>query len=377
MHDLCEMNDCTGCMACADICPRDAITVKIEVDHCAAQIDDTKCIHCNLCEKVCQVHHPVSLMPPVRWHQGWAADAEIRSHASSGGIASAVAAAFVENFGTVYACSLQNGEFGFIPVETKADISRIRGSKYVKSNPGRVYSQIRETLKAGNKALFIGLPCQVGAVKNFVGEKLWENLYTMDLICHGTPPSHLLESYFQKKENNERIPDDLSFRNHTKFGLTTAKKGLLLSNIRDPYMISFLSGISYTENCYHCPYAQSSRTGDISLGDSWDSDLPAEEQVRGISLILVQSAKGEALLESSNVRLLDVDVRRATEANVQLRHPTERPAGRDQFLKLLKNGRSLRYTVWRCFPKQSFKQMVKRILFGIRAGLKKPGDIWL
>lgn len=132
--------------------------------------------------------------------------------------------------------------------------------------------------------------------------------------------------------------------------------------VEDKYSISFLNSISYTENCYHCQYANIMRVSDITLGDSWGSNLDIQEQRKGVSLILNQTLKGKELLEQSELELMDVELNRAIEHNHQLKHPSIKPNTRKIFFDEIKNGKNFNAIVRKLYPKQSAKQIVKMLL---------------
>lgn len=195
---ICKENMCTGCKACIDKCTKSAIYIKDELDTFNAVIDTNKCIECGACYKVCPNNNLVELKEQISWYQGWAKLSEERESSSSGGFAATLSRSFIKNDGVVCSCAFENGDFKFKIAETEEEIEAFKGSKYVKSNPEGIYRKVRDYLLQKRKVLFIGLPCQVAAVKNFMGEKLWSNLYTVDLICHGTPSVKLLEKYLEQ-----------------------------------------------------------------------------------------------------------------------------------------------------------------------------------
>lgn len=141
----------------------------------------------------------------------------------------------------------------------------------------------------------------------------------------------------------------------------------------DRYMISFLTALSYTENCYSCKYAQEKRPGDITLGDSWGTELPENEWKKGISLILCQTEKGITLSESANVKIVDVNVDKAKSHNHQLEHPSKAPKSREKFIKHIKHGMKFNRAVLLALPKDCGKQAVKEIL--IKCKLLAPGGV--
>lgn len=362
MTTVCQLNKCTGCMACIDVCPKGAIAIKDGMSAYNAEIDEAKCINCNLCHNICQNNNTIDLAKPIKWYQGWAEDEEVRAEGSSGGAASALMLAFVENSGYVCSCTFKDGQFVFDVTNNKDDISKFKGSKYVKSNPQGAYKKVKGLLKQGEKVLFIGLPCQVAAVKLFVGDKLQDNLYTADLICHGTPSPQLLQMFLKQYDYELKDLKDIKFRVNDRFQVCEGDKGIPTTGIIDSYTISFINGLCYTENCYVCNYAQFNRISDITLGDSWGSDLPVEEQKKGISLMLCQTQKGINLIEHCGMHLLDVDIKNAVSHNKQLNAPMPKPSAREQFLTAIQSGKKYNKIIFKLYPKQTLKQLVKKIL---------------
>lgn len=369
MLTICDEGMCAGCMACVEICPMGAVEVEPGIDRYRPIIDQKKCIDCGCCKKVCQQLHPAGLKDPTEWRQGWAEDPSERGASSSGGFASAISRAFAESGGAVCACAFSGGRFGFEVVDDPGDIDRFRGSKYVKSDPSGAYGQVRSLLKSGRRVLFIGLPCQVSAMRNFVGERLEERLYTIDLICHGTPSPQLLEMFLE--EHGYKLVDivDIAFRRKANFQLRDGADAIDMPGVVDRYLVAFLEGLDYTENCYSCAYARKERVSDLTLGDSWGTEL-VDETSDGISLALCQTGKGEELLRMASLKVLPVDENLAAANNKQLNLPMERPAARERFLRDLSSGVPFERAVGRALPKRCRRQEIKRVL--IRLHLWKP-----
>lgn len=371
MLTICEEEMCAGCMACVDICPTGAVKVEPGIDHYRAVIDQKKCIDCGACTGVCQQLHPAGFRKPFAWHQGWAEDSAERRASSSGGFASAIARAFAGSGGVVCACAFSRGRFGFEVVDAPDDIGRFRGSKYVKSDPSGAYSQAKGLLKAGRKVLFIGLPCQVSAMRNFVGERLEERLYTIDLICHGTPSPQLLEMFLRERGYELDNLNELTFRRKTRFQLHGGAGSVDRPGVVDRYLVAFLNGLDYTKNCYSCPYARRERVSDLTLGDSWGSELENESS-RGISLALCQTEKGTMLLQMARLKILPVDKERASANNGQLNRPMKQLAARNRFMQDVESGVAFARAVKRALPKQCRRQDIKRF-FSV-FGLWKPAE---
>lgn len=369
MKTVCKENMCTGCMACVNSCPKNAISIVDNIATINAVVDTELCINCNLCEKVCPNISKRELKTPIFCKQGWAED-EIRKTSSSGGAASAIIKSFILSGGYVASCIFKDGEFGFEVTNDLEKARRFAGSKYVKSNPGSIYKDIKSVLKTGQKVLFVGLPCQSAVVQNYCGEELSDNLYTVDLICHGTPSSQILKQYIEEQGFDWNSISDIQFRNNDHFGLSKDGKRITPNRVTDSYLMAFLRSVDYTENCYSCRYATTERVSDITLGDAWGqmSDTSSE----GVSLILCQTQKGIELVEGADIHLEEVDFDRAVEANHQLQHPSIKHPRREKFLNEIKRGHSVRKATFAAMPKESMKQSVKYGL--IKAGVIKDSS---
>lgn len=372
MRYVCDKDMCTGCMACVDVCARKAVSIKDSIYAYNAVIDENICINCNLCRKVCQNNHHVEMTKPIAWYQGWSFDESVRIKSSSGGAATSLAKAFIKMGGIVCSCTFNEGEFIFEFAENEKEINKFRGSKYVKSNPLGVYEVIKKNLIDGKNVLFIGLPCQVAAVKQYVGNKLLKSLYTIDLICHGSPSPQLLEMFFNEYKMSLNDIKAINFRKKTRFKIFNDYKKIVSDRIQDTYTYAFLSSLDYTENCYSCKYAQIERTSDITIGDSWQSNLSNEEKQKGISLLLLQTDKGIQLLSNSDMHLEDVDIDLAISSNHQLSAPSTKHKKRALFFKLINTGVSFNKAISKCCPEMYYKQKLKALLISLKI-LKSGG----
>ena len=361
MQTVCKRNMCTGCMACMDQCAHGALKVERSLSTYNVMIQEDKCKKCGLCKKVCQVNTEQELKEPVDWLEGWANDLVTRSTASSGGFAAAMMKGFIRNGGVVCSCVFEKGDFVFKTACTVEKLPLFQGSKYVKSNPMGIYKEIRDIIKR-YKILFIGLPCQVAAIKNYIPKQFQERLYTVDLICHGTPSPLLLRQFLEEHGCDIKGFTDIRFRKKRDFRLSDGQwKPIVDSCIADRYSYSFLHAFIYTENCYNCRYARRQRVSDVTIGDSWGSDRK-EEKKGGISLALVQSEKGKGLLEMSDVTLYKANLDKAISTNLQLTSPSVKDKRWARFFIALNKGVGFDKAVLYATPYGVFKQNVKKIL---------------
>lgn len=373
MKTVCTENLCNGCMACVDRCNLQAITITRRVDSYNAVIDETKCANCNACHNICPRNRvDLNCLEPIRWYQGWAKEDAIRLNSSSGGAASSIMYYFVKNGGIVCSCVFHDGEFVFQFSNEITELKKYSGSKYVKSNPKGIYRQLQSLLMNGKKVLFIGLPCQAAGVRSFIPEGLQKNLYVVDLICHGTPDIQVLKSYLL--DHGFSLDNILGIRFRNKGKLTPSCDYVSFSEngVQDRYTYSFLKKICYTENCYSCQFASTKRISDLTLGDSWGSDIDISEKEKGISLLLVQTDKGNELVNISQLALFDVDIDKAISANKQLQAAAELSKERERFVKLFNEGKRIDRIVFSIAPKMHLKNDIKTILTKLNLLHQKP-----
>lgn len=363
MKTVCKENMCTGCMACLELCNKSAITIRDTLKEYNAVIDEKVCIDCGACHIVCQNNKEPVFYKTIYWHQGWSRNR--REYSSSGGAATELITTFMNDGGTVCSCAFRDGKFGFYFAPDEVSVAEYIGSKYVKSSPEGIYKRIKDLLKENKKVLFLGLPCQVAAVKEFVGSRYQDNLFTVDLICHGSPSPKLLEMFLSDYGMHLDELNNITFRKKTKFGISLGMHQIEPPRVQDTYTFAFLNGLDYTENCYQCHYARQERVSDITIGDSWGSDLTSEEN-RGISLLLCQTEKGERLVQSANMKLFDVDYDMAVECNHQLRHPSPKSEKRDRFFERIERGETFKQAIAACYPDFYIKQIAKKMLIKLK-----------
>lgn len=367
MKTVCKVDYCTGCRACVQKCVKHAILINDSTDALNAVINEDICINCGVCTNICPVNNNVvNFIKPFEWYQGWSIDESIRSNSASGGFATSIANHFIETGGFVCSCIFENGDFVYKVIDNKNDLSRIAGSKYVKSNTSNTYIEIQKLLKNDKKVLFIGLPCHVAGLLNFLDNKYSKNLYTIDLICHGTPSKNLLIRYLNDNNVDLKFSVNLKFRIKNKFRIFVNDNPVQNTKLLDSYMFTFLRGMNYTYNCYTCTYAGEDRISDITLGDSWGSDLDENEKKLGISLALCQTKKGKQLLEESNLNLFSVNKNIAKQNNKQLVSPMKKTNKRNIFFKYIKKNVSYSNAAYKADKIVGIRQFIKYILIKFR-----------
>ena len=327
---LCDEYLCTGCGACAEVCPKNAISLVQKADGFRKpQIRPDICVGCHMCGNACPILTKPTFVEPMHTFAAFCIDATERQKCASGGVATMLGKALLQRQGVVFGVWLEDGvhaKYSF--AQNEEELLRFQNSKYVESDLGDSYKQIVDFLQLGKEVLFIGLPCQVAAVLNIIPRALHEGLYTVDLICHGVPSAVLLEQCLKYEYGDQAVIS--SFRNAKSqylMHVNSGKRSFCFPATADLYYRSFIEGYTFRESCYHCQYAQSKRCSDLTIGDFWGlgKEIPYPYKSEKVSCILENTEKGRKLLESAS-HLLQIDERTFNEAakqNAQLLHPSE------------------------------------------------------
>ena len=347
MISLADKQNCTGCMACLQMCPAKCIRVREDdIGDLYPYIDRDACLECGSCVKACpeiSMNRENSLKKADQAYAVWSLSTNSRAASTSGG----AAAEFYEsalNQG-YWICGVKYEEQYHVRhflTKDQKDIPAFRQSKYVYSETEDIYGQIKELLRKREKVLFISLPCKVAGLYSFLGDKLAENLLTVDIVCHGTP------SYAQLKEHIKKVAildfGQLTFRkdNEYIFEVTDNNKIVYSETGRqDNYLAAFLEGLNYRPSCYHCSYARPERISDITIGDFWGlgAKIPWNHPYTGsISAVLINTEKGRKFWYECSDRFFSEErsVEEAVKGNAQLNHPTPAHPKRAEFKALYK-----------------------------------------
>lgn len=346
--NICDRNKCTACYTCYNICPKNCISFNTDefgIDF--PVIDNKKCIECNLCVKTCPANNKSSFNNPKNAYATWSLDDEDRKTSASGGLASVLYNQIISEGGIAYGVCMDNDfNLNFKRAINKEELRKFKGSKYVHASVNESFMKVKKDLKNNKEVLFIGTPCQIDGLKFYLG-KDYENLYTADLICHGTPPITYLKEYIDAIKKEENInPNKILFREDNEFNFVLCKDSIenrlhSKSGLYDEYIQGFLSALFYRECCYSCKYATGKRVSDITIGDFWGLGLkePFNHPYTGsISLALVNTDKGQGILNRSEDKLFieKRNLEEAIEGNAQLKHPSKCHEKHNLFKQLYK-----------------------------------------
>lgn len=345
-------SNCCGCKNCLNVCPKKAIgMVENSEGFLYPKIDKKKCVNCGRCLKVCPMLNNLNNIYQQKCFAAKLKNQKMIKESTSGGLFATLANYVIENQGLVYGSYLdQNHKVYHIEAKTLNEVNKIKGSKYVYSDLGDVFQQVKLNLINNKLVLFVGLPCQVAALNLFLRHK-YDNLITIDLICHGTPNNKLFDKYLNYIEQKDNIKIlNYQFRSKLYNDWIDApfnsnivyKKDKKIINKKkklknDFYTYSFLKARNYRESCYNCKYASRMRVGDITLGDFWGikkvSDYFGDST--DVSAVIINTNQGLKYFNyiSSTIDFISVNFMDIAKYNGQLIKPSKRPKCRENWYK--------------------------------------------
>lgn len=379
---------CTGCRMCVQICPVKAIDMKEnEEGFFEPIINKEKCIKCGLCFKRCPQLNDVKVGKKINSHKVFAMknkNTEEQKNSSSGGVFSVLARYVLENNGAVYgACFDEKLKLEHIRIDKQENLYKLRGSKYLQSNTKNTFELVKNDLNKGVKVLYVGTPCQIAGLKNYLG-KDYEELLLVDLVCHGVPSQKLFDKYLTwlKKKNNSSIIE-YEFRSKEKksWGLNlkvkfeSGKERYIPANL-DPYYKSFLNGSTYRECCYNCKYAKIERVGDITIADYWgiEKEHPDFYDKNGVSAVIINTNAGFKAFENikDEVEYRDTEIEKIIAKNKNLQEPTIRNSIRNNAYKDIDRKKFINYSKKNLKFKKDIKDIIKNLIpIKIKKKIKK------
>lgn len=315
-------NMCTGCSACANICPQHCITMQAdEKGFLVPVVDTSKCVSCNACVGVCHTHSNGQSQSAETLFAFTHSKKDVLDVSSSGGAFYAIAEQVIQNGG--YVCgAVWRADWSVCHCVTNRldEVLKMCGSKYVQSDLCDCFTQIRTLLTAGQTVLFSGTPCQVIGLKSFL-KKEYANLITVDFVCYGIPSPQIYKAYLQDIEAENGKIEHIAFRDKRngwrQYGVAvqTQQEALFWPHQDNIYLKGFLGDLYNRSCCQDCP--AKTRTGyfsDVTLGDLWGAEqlLSDVSSANGISAVIVHTEKGGALFDKADLQPCDMTVFKRT-----------------------------------------------------------------
>ena len=356
MDDFVQIDDsnkqlCCGCGACKSICPRNAIEMKEDSEgFLFPDVDESLCVKCSLCTKECTIQKPTILNRSTykqRYFLCSNTSPKYFKNSATIGLCTMLSESILKKGGVVFGCWLHEERWRayHIKVEKEADLYKIRNSKYIQSDVNDTYRETKKELESNKIVLYIGTPCQIVGLKSFL-RKDYENLYTIDLICHGVYSYKLLIeeiAYWHSKLGRRKI-HNFRFRSKRKYpyikgGIINFDYGVFPKrHIECPgsYSPTYAcyaynsKRIIYNArlSCYSCSFRSESRYGDLTIGDPWGMyhiNMNENELKNGRSLVMLNTQRGDSLFQqiASSMDIVEVG------HNDAFRQPALLPAHRE------------------------------------------------
>ena len=359
--------DCTGCGACALICPKKCIKMKEDKEgFLYPSINNKECIKCNKCINICI--NKIENNYQEETYAVYNKNNDERKNSTSGGIFPLLAKEIIKNDGCVYgACYDENMQVIHKKARTLEECEKFKGSKYVRSNFEGIYKSIQKDLTEGKQVLFTGTPCESDGLRKFLNKE-YENLLICDIICHSNPSPKMFKkyiSYLEKRYNSKVI--NINFRDKTK---SWHKPNIVVSfengkKVKDEMFYDlFSTGVISRLSCYNCKYTSMKRNSDMTIGDFWGIEKikPQIDDDKGISVVIIHSKKGKKAFINIQKEVKFYKV--ATEDSIKYNHnsPIKKPKKRDEIFENIDEEKKLIYMMKKYFLLYKLKVSVSNII---------------
>lgn len=370
MINILDKHNCCGCGACMQKCPQNCISLTEDDEGFLYPVVEPRgCIDCGLCEKVCPVINQSSSRQPLQAYAAINPDEAIRKQSSSGGIFTSIAESVINKGGVVFGAQFNNKwEVVHTYTETLQGLQAYRGSKYVQSRIAESYTQTEFFLKQGRVVLFSGTSCQIAGLNHYL-RKEYDNLITVDVVCHGVPSPKLWREYLSKAISGEISHINMKDKSHSWRGyyitINSKKKTISERATKNKYMLAFYPlNLSLRPSCYKCPSKAGRSESDITLADYWGVEklIPNMDDGRGTSLVCVNTEKGASILQSLPLKIVPADYAASVHFNACMVKSTEEPAKRDIFWDDYRNRGIDAILALRQTKTSLFKRILRRLI---------------
>ena len=364
--------NCCGCNACVQICPQKCIIMEEDYEgFLYPKIELQKCINCRLCEKVCPVLNRFSSSTVLDSYACYTYNEYIQERSSSGGILYEMSKYILEKKGIVCgACFDENWEVFHSCADNVEDSVKFRGSKYVQSKIGDVYSHVKDYLKKGKYVLFIGTPCQVSGLNHFLLKK-YENLITVDIICHSVPSPKVWRYYLAEISRYNSVTN-VQFRDKSNgwknYSIKVNSDDRILlheGKKQNLYMRGFLEDLYTRPSCSDCPARNYTSGSDFTIGDFWGCEkyYSIAQFEKGCSIVLINTVKGKTLFFNMKENFYSVPVPYEYVEPYGLHKPltsSSKPHyNREYFYKNLEVTKSIRFLIFKWIIVLELKKRMK------------------
>jgi coenzyme F420-reducing hydrogenase beta subunit len=320
------------------------------------EVDETTCIDCGLCERVCPVLRagedvPFSQAAYLLQYK----NEKVRRQSTSGGAFTAIARYVLDRGGIVYGAAFDDRlRVHHTSAISPKGLQIFRNSKYVQSDTEKTFTQVRDHLRTGRLVCYSGTPCQIEGLLSFLEpagtegsrEELLDRLVTVDVVCHAVPSPLVWERYLEmQREKLGAEIADAKFRDK-HFGYNYSTMTLLDDSGEERYvqgidtdqmLRAFFSNICDRPSCYDCAFKKRYRKSDFTIWDcypvyAFDKKLDDD---RGTSRVLIHSDKGRRIFEEvrQRCRVLEVEPDRLTAGVREMFHSVDSNPRREEFFE--------------------------------------------
>ena len=403
MIHIIDKSKCCGCNACVQSCPKQCITMEEDEEGFLYPIvNQSFCIECKQCEQVCPVTNTHDSRRPLQVFAAKNRNEEQRLRSSSGGIFILLAEHIIEQGGVVFGARFdKNWEVEHVYAETLKELEPLMRSKYVQSRISNTYKEAKQFLKQGKQVMFVGTPCQIAGLKKYL-QKEYENLLTVDFICHGVPSPKVWRKYLEEiklnqnknKDNgkntvltsllkSQSVITDINFREKQLGGYSWKKFGfvingklpfmgnldsvLLSTNVdNNIYMKAFLQNYILRPSCYSCFAKNGKSKSDITVSDFWGLDLclPDFDDDKGVCAVFLHTKKGINIFESMDIDGIECTFFDGIRASSYI-NSADKPVFRNRFWCKFKNGN----TIEKCLEYAQNPPLIVRIISKLKRTL--------
>ena len=350
MINIVEKYNCCGCAACAQRCPKQCITMQEDDEgFLYPHVDEKLCIDCGLCEKVCPFIHPKEARTPKHTYAAINNDEWIRMDSSSGGIFTLLAEQIINDGGVVFGARFdEDWQVAIDYTETIDGLAAFRGSKYVQARTEDTFDKCENFLKSGRKVMYSGTPCEIASLKHYL-RKEYENLLTIDFVCHGVPSPKVWGKYLQEVVGTVNV-QGVSMRDKQQEGwkrfnfvLDYKKDGETISlsswHQKNDYMNAFLRDMILRPSCNACKAKECRSHSDITIADFWgiQTVCPAMDDDKGTGLVLIHTAKGKYYVPFDKMKYEEVTFEEGYRYNPAIYRSAKPWPRRKEFFQQLDN----------------------------------------
>lgn len=370
MIHITDKKKCCGCSACVQRCPKQCISLtEDEEGFLYPYVNEESCVECGLCEKICPILNPQEETFPLQVIAAKNTNTEERLGSSSGGLFLPLAKSIINEGGIVFGADYDsNWEVHHVGVENISGLYALMMSKYLQSRIENTYKEAEKFLKCGRKVMFVGTPCQIAGLHGFLRHKVYPNLLTIDVVCHGAPSPGVWRQYLAETYSEEEFIK-------SRLKAAAGKNSVLSSDIHydNVYMKGFLSNLYLRPSCHDCKCKDGKHHSDISLGDFWGIDKfnPSFDDDKGVSLVLINTPKGKEFLQKVKMEKWESSYALVSRANGGFSPYAWLNPKRSLFFKLIWQGATVRQAVAICLHIPLYRRVIRKAKMLTKGAVKQ------